>query len=295
MSRILVKQSDGTLVDLGLKRTKSPSQKRRELFLGVVSGVICLCDSSYYYTAFASTSYLSSMQILAVFLGLLLVTDILPSILGSLFRDSVQSTFNRIFLYICLGGIVASFYLFGRYSYSNRDIIYEGNIESWIVSAFLPIVTSVVLFAISFLLNSPKQKINDLTEENAILQEQSRRLQSILNDMHAENLPFKEKLIRLDTDNRNNLLREILVKAAEYSSCVSNYLKTKTDDPSVINALSADRSALIIKNLVNAQMELERITEKSNPVKKEEENALHQSAYDDTKIKSFASTHDVAS
>ena len=112
MSRILVKQSDGTLVDLGLKRTKSPSQKRRELFLGVVSGVICLCDSSYYYTAFASTSYLSSMQILAVFLGLLLVTDILPSILGSLFRDSVKTTFNRIFLYICLGGIVASFYCY---------------------------------------------------------------------------------------------------------------------------------------------------------------------------------------
>lgn len=114
---------------------------------------------------------------------------------------------------------------------------------------FLPLVTSLASFCISYLTYNPlmirKRREEELIREK---QDEIRRFDAILYDYESDS-DFVERLEIVDEGKYNEMLKLQRAKVLEYCDYVRQRLKEELANPASNNALSNDDSVSILKRL----------------------------------------------
>lgn len=221
--------------------------------------VMLLCgaiDAMCFINLFSLISYDSPFILGMQVCGLLVGFDLIPCYLGIHLRRLKQGlTKDKFIVWFALSASAIAFLInivlrISTIKLMSPDGIVDANaISLTVFGCFIPFVTSLASFFVSYLLYNPlqvrKKNIEILMYEK---QDEIRRLQAFLDEYEMES-DFGEHLVKDDEEKYEAMLRYQIALVLGYCDLVRQRMKEHLGTPSASNALSEETCASILNRL----------------------------------------------
>lgn len=238
------------------KKFKSDTALDKSFIAYIVMAVCACIDAMCFYSLFALISFDSPLMLATEVVGLLIGFDLIPCYLGiQLKRLKAGMEKDKFILWIALSATVIGVLINLVLRAATIKLISpDGVVDATAISitvfgCFIPFVTSLASFFVSYLTYNPRKE--KIRKQELLLnkkQDDIRRLQAYLDEYDA-NPDFAENLLSDDEKKYESMKKYQTALALSYAEMVRQRLKCHLADPTANNAISEETCASVLNRL----------------------------------------------